>query len=427
MKFSLKDLFRRKQIPTKTKDNGEVSVDFIYSNDTINITHRAARICYGLEPKATFEDKIEHLSRIICNGHQSVAEHSNIIMLITLDEKAYIKLTPDFITGIGKFMNMETKVVEDKIYILIGGSTRAYQDIFLMNDIKSVTDNLILDEIRNILYRESYSFFFNELCNSLVFNRSEFDDDIEKLMLDDENNIIINELPKNPPKKTNKHYDSSITVVNIDNLDYIFNRLKYIMEDNVFSVDTLFKFATTSIVFEKLSRSASDQLNRHRNAISMQSQRYVDSSSHEFINPLDYKIEFKDVETDAKYDIHTKYINDSMTLKEIGNTMIEVYSQLVEQGLTKEDARSILPMNVESKEIMTFTLSNLSHFVKLRTRVGVQAEIRSKAIDVKILINELLLNFTEIEPPLIEEYLYSKLERSIRDMSNKLDLISEEI
>ena len=61
----------------------------------------------------------------------------------------------------------------------------------------------------------------------------------------------------------------------------------------------------------------------------------------------------------------------------------ETYKYALSNGLLKEDARAWLPMNVNTKVMMTFTYSQLAHFITLRTSSGAQEEVRQVGNDIK--------------------------------------------
>jgi thymidylate synthase (FAD) len=115
---------------------------------------------------------------------------------------------------------------------------------------------------------------------------------------------------------------------------------------------------------EKLSRSASHQLVRHRIAsYSQRSQRYVKEEKPMFVIPDSIAA---DKEFLAKYN---KMVEDVFSL----------YGYFLEKGIPAEDARYLLPNATETQIIFTMNARELLHFFKLRGCSRAQWEIRAVA------------------------------------------------
>ena len=132
------------------------------------------------------------------------------------------------------------------------------------------------------------------------------------------------------------------------------------------------------------SRIITQQLTRHRNGITQESQRYVSSAGATFNTPDMFKPERYDA--DHVYGINLEYpdipeapIHMDLTLTDLSKVLIPIYEQLMEQGLLKEDARYFLPQNTHSTVYMTFTVKSLFEFLRLRCDAHAQAEIRKYA------------------------------------------------
>ena len=82
-------------------------------------------------------------------------------------------------------------------------------------------------------------------------------------------------------------------------------------------------FATITVYFKKLSRTASHQLVRHRNAISQESQRYVDYSNAGFVNPL-----LEHDVANVKNKVNILGVEKELDLDEIAKMEIDIYAQL---------------------------------------------------------------------------------------------------
>lgn len=126
-----------------------------------------------------------------------------------------------------------------------------------------------------------------------------------------------------------------------------------------------------------ISRACAQQLTRHRIAsYSMQSQRYVDQSNFEIILP------------DEIYDNPDAFNITIDTIAKIKRT----YSQLRNLGISKEDARIILPLCATTTLIATFNTRSLINFFELRCDKAAQAEIRKLAELMHEIVKEYLPN-----------------------------------
>ncbi len=65
------------------------------------------------------------------------------------------------------------------------------------------------------------------------------------------------------------------------------------------------------------------------------------------------------------------------------NAAIDLYNELLDLGVCREQARGIIPQNLMTKFYMTGNLRNLVHFIELRTHDGAQKEVRDIALQLK--------------------------------------------
>lgn len=144
---------------------------------------------------------------------------------------------------------------------------------------------------------------------------------------------------------------------------------------------------SVTILFKNMSRTGTHQLVRHRNAITQESQRYVDYSEACFANPAKFKPDKYDPK--EVYEITFGGSTANYTLDELGAEMQKIYTQLRNPSngstpLLKEDARGFLPGNIECKRLyMTFTYTTLLAFLHLRCDPAAQAEIRKYATEIQ--------------------------------------------
>ena len=115
------------------------------------------------------------------------------------------------------------------------------------------------------------------------------------------------------------------------------------------------------------SRSFTHQLVRHRLcSFIQQSQRYVDESSFNYIEPDSIK---------KNPEAHSVFI-DFM------NKAKETYLKLNKLKIKKEDARYVLPNAVESQVVVSANFREWRHVIDLRGKAQSQWEIRRVAIEI---------------------------------------------
>lgn len=116
-----------------------------------------------------------------------------------------------------------------------------------------------------------------------------------------------------------------------------------------------------------VSRAFTHQLVRHRMpSFTQQSQRYVDESDFNYVEPDSIKNN-----TEA-HSIFTKFMEETK----------KIYSELRILGIKKEDARYILPNAVESQIVATANLREWRHIIEVRGAPDTQWEIRKVAIEI---------------------------------------------
>jgi thymidylate synthase (FAD) len=136
-----------------------------------------------------------------------------------------------------------------------------------------------------------------------------------------------------------------------------------------------------TFAIEGISRACSHQLVRHRVAsFSQQSQRYIQ------VKKLgEYVVTPPTVAEKAKEGFDTFIAEAS-----------DAYTELVEAGVPREDARFVLPNATETSLLMTMDGVSLMHFFGLRLCSRAQWEVRAMA-------EEMLKQVRVVEPNLFEE------------------------
>lgn len=123
------------------------------------------------------------------------------------------------------------------------------------------------------------------------------------------------------------------------------------------------EYGRFTFLVEGVSRSLTHQLARHRGAsISQESQRYVDATKHpSFVYPRYYTEAQKQVLAES-------YIRS-----------LEEYETLRKSGMKKEDARFLLPNGIATRLVVSFSITELLHFLRVRCAKDAQWEIREMA------------------------------------------------
>jgi hypothetical protein len=123
--------------------------------------------------------------------------------------------------------------------------------------------------------------------------------------------------------------------------------------------------------FSNISRNACNQLTRHRIlSHSQQSLRYCDTRNSKFIVPsVGHIYGYK--------------------MKEQYNSCMKLYEEMRDDGIKKEDARAIIPNNIETHIVTSGFSDGWKHFFELRTAKDAQEEIRFDAIAAKKLLGRI--------------------------------------
>lgn len=369
---------KKKNSETETIGLGSVRAYLIGMNNAFPICAEASACCWDKPVPETYDKIADYVGRRSKTGHTSILEHSNFVIYLEVDNS----FTDDLLKFCNtiKYLNTFIEKSNDGSYwhVLIGGSYRGYSDLYReTNDLNGI----ILQNITSILYTYSNVGAFEDICelgllNRQMFTNTEPDENFKLLTTEFENDEVDFDLFK---------------VLGLDSMKKLYGNLREINEEAAkkVSVFDMMKFATITVLFKNMSRTCTHQLVRHRNAITQESQRYVNYSESCFSSPAVFKPD--------KYDPNHKYAirfaSSGMmylTLDDIGEAICNIYGQLQNAAITgnnyqllKEDARAFLPGNVQCRKIyMTFTLKSFVKFLNLREDKHAQAEIRMYATAV---------------------------------------------
>lgn len=360
----------------------------LYYNDSIHIIYDACRSCYAIKDNNKSYDEIKtYIGKRVQAGHDSIVEHSNIIIAVHGTSDDYL---PDLLRlttnrrNLCKYLKVSSNAADpnrntNTFDTIFQGSIRGFKHL-LINFPWNEEDNCFVEHIRRQLYqctvKELWSnvspeimdptqFIDNIAINQLDLD-PELDEDDEK-ELRDQAGIDI-EKPFTISYKNNDKFE----IVNIDNAATV----SYLVPHGLLDSEGLRECCTITILFKNMSRTATHQLVRHRNAITQESQRYVNYDNAGFTVPPVAKY----LPKEDMFEIDLYGIKKKCSLESLGTELCKIYGQLRKQGIKKEDARAYLPSNVQCHAIyMTFTFSSLLKFFELRCEPHAQAEIREYA------------------------------------------------
>lgn len=351
----------------------------------VYILNRAGRVCVNMLPVEGYKAQLEYAKRMGARGHESPFEHTNTIALISLafDHTCNVFDIYDVIETLStcNFNKVITKFSNNKIYILLGGSVRAFgnilretneENVFCEDVIKNIMYQSFEKELLDTYIKEGYldedECIYHPITNATEIISKVTQFRYEKEKLESPNNYdFVAEDVKDPEEE---EFGKTVTFVYGSKPLDVYNKIK----EYGFTLHDAMEVCTFSVVFHDISRACANQMTRHRVAISQESQRYVkhDTDKSQFINPIDICLDrYRDLNPIVK----DKLMKDT--------DPFETYKYALSNGLLKEDARAWLPMNVNTKVMMTFTYSQLAHFITLRTSSGAQEEVRQVGNDIK--------------------------------------------
>lgn len=348
----------------------------VYKNDNVTLCHKACKACWGKPLAQHYFDMCKFIENRVKVGHESVLEHSNVVMEFVKDY-APKSLSDQLFELMGdmKFLNIATERVNGKEYLLIGGSIRAYKELIrYAENPNSELLTLILKTLTQNLDPCYFSDFIEAgLCTEDDFAAKPMYNYVKE-------NTCYNrkELPFS-------------TVENVDSFDELWNNL---VNPEVYATRDLYKMLTITVNFRDLSRAASHQLVRHRNGITQSSMRYIDFSNAKFHIPP--TVEGVEYELDILGEKH------KMTFEDVLRLELSIYEQFRQMGMQKEDARGILGINTKTTDLyMTFTYLHFIKFLELRTDSHAQFEIRERALE----LYEYFVKETNLLPDNLYDYL----------------------
>jgi len=136
-----------------------------------------------------------------------------------------------------------------------------------------------------------------------------------------------------------------------------------------------------------VSRACMAQITRHRQAtFDVQSQRYVDFSNKVVRTDFVYTEGITEEKITTREGVKEPEIEVSgrkTLLRNHYKSCVELYEYLVDNGVPKEDARSVLPNGIKVNVTMTVNARTVFHLIVMRGSGEAQAEIQRLADSIK--------------------------------------------
>lgn len=358
---------------TQTSDSNSNSMipSLVMMNDGVNICATACASCWDTKLPDTYEERAKYIGRRTKTGHTSVIEHSNVVF--------YLYVPSNRMEDLIEFLDLKNYLhsvvkkskIHDGFHMLIGGSWRAFSDLYL--NCVSIDDNRVLSAITSGVLNYIPSDGMRDIIDAGILKEDDF------------LNLDTSTISARYALESNHRLDEDINIVNCDDYYQLIADITSVCDEAyLFTCKDLLKFCTVTVEFNNMSRIITQQLTRHRNGITQESQRYVDYSGAKFNSPA----KFKPDKYNAKRLYEFKFGGNTykMNLQNIGDAIAKIYEQLKDkskygsEALISEDARGYLPQNVQCGKIyMTFNFYTLIKFLQLREDSHAQVEIRSYA------------------------------------------------
>lgn len=154
-------------------------------------------------------------------------------------------------------------------------------------------------------------------------------------------------------------------------------------------------FEMVSLTMEiKTSRAIAAQILRHR-SFSFQefSQRYSTATE---LEPLQWRKQGKTNRQVGDMDADILKCTE-IRIKNFQKKCVEMYNALIEEGVARECARMILPLNTSTMIYMSGTLRSWIHYIDLRSKTDTQKEHRDIANEIKEMF---IVNFPNVSKAL---------------------------
>ena len=166
----VKNFFSIEEVSKETKHVDFIQFYHIAQNKLIESTHRAAKICVDGKIETDVEKQKLNVSRVMGYGHESILEHSNLIVALEFDKNNDTFRLMEFVDGL-KYLNHHTyEVNEDTMIMIIGGSIRGYKHAIRNVD----NDNIYIAHLKVLLGEYTPKTLYEDFIKDDVMNPNRF-------------------------------------------------------------------------------------------------------------------------------------------------------------------------------------------------------------------------------------------------------------
>lgn len=362
-----------------------ISGEVIYKNNHVANIYEACTCCYNNTKPLSYIEKKAYIEKRVNAGHESILEHGRLALKLKniTNSNLIAEVTTYEYSRFLEFYSIHRE--DDKYNLIVNGSIRAYKhfitnttsDDYDRNPIVRFIHSLLIENTVGELYGKKFTMYdetpkFVDIESFKYENPGSYCKNVFNKTTGIQYNTVISDktidIPTTNIKEPVKKVDIGIDT----------NYIESLIDDPDISSEVFFNIIAVTVVFKNMSRTATHQLVRHRNAITQESQRYVNYKDATFTIPV------PDYDENKKYSISIFSQKKEVNLRELAMELMSVYEQLTKAGLKKEEARAYLPSNVNCRRLyMTFSLSSLIAFLNLRTDSHAQYEIRQYALAIK--------------------------------------------
>jgi thymidylate synthase (FAD) len=148
-----------------------------------------------------------------------------------------------------------------------------------------------------------------------------------------------------------------------------------------------FEHPQITFAVESISRVTMAQITRHRHlTFDVQSQRYVDFSDTEAVVPKSLQDGEQNVTKSGEDSSNADTEMWQGVYQERTSDLFDLYEQMVDGGVPKEDARYVLPLATPVNMTVSGNARTFLHLLNLRKKADAQSEIRELS---ELLLDEL--------------------------------------
>jgi thymidylate synthase (FAD) len=142
------------------------------------------------------------------------------------------------------------------------------------------------------------------------------------------------------------------------------------------------------------SRAVAAQILRHRSFTFQEfSQRY---STATLLEPFELRKQGK-TNRQVGEDVFTAQEDPKLFAKidKLQEEQINVYNEMIQQGIARESARMVLPLNTQTTLYMSGSCRSFIHYIQLRAKEETQKEHREVALEMKKVFCEIFPNIAK--------------------------------